>query len=307
MESSSSDEDNKSPLWVACAENHVSIAQYLIDRGAEVDHMYEVPASREFGKQTFTALGLACRTGSLAVVKLLLSEGANGNKVRKDGYSALMVATEANQIDIIRYLIQHKVDLSVQNDIGSAAIHVAAKQDGLDKEILRLLVQKGGVDVKTMTSDGFTALHIACMHGLYDNALCLMELGASISTLDRHGSTALHWACTSPVFQQPFNHNTNTDLHGPANQKLVAHLVKNQGAQVHIQSNSLGTPLHCACRDYRNTEIIHMLIDYGADVNATDECGFTPLYLAYQLSHMAIVDLLLLGGANVNAHNGYER
>ncbi|KAL7580945.1 hypothetical protein ACA910_005762 [Epithemia clementina (nom. ined.)] len=303
----SSGGEDKSPLWVACSENHVSVAEYLIEKGAKLEKMYEIQGSSKVRRQALTALGLACRMGYLAIVKLLHGADANIDRVSNDGSSALMVAIEGNQVEVIRFLLNRAVDVTVKNDLGNAAIHVAAKQEDLDKEILRFLMHKGGVDVEARTSDGYTALHVACMHGLYENALYLLELGASIHTLDQHGNTALHWACTSPVYLQPMNQNVNAESDGTASPDLVEHLIREAGADVNIKSSLHGTPLHCACRDYANIKIITTLLDYGADIDAKDDCGYTSLYLAYQSEHMGIVDLVIQRGANVNAHNGYER
>ena len=45
------------------------------------------------------------------------------------------------------------------------------------------------------------------------------------------------------------------------------------------------------------------LLDRGADIEATDNYGFTPLYLAAINDHEAVVTCLLGRGAEINAKN----
>ncbi|MFP4374136.1 MAG: ankyrin repeat domain-containing protein [Spirochaetaceae bacterium] len=60
------------------------------------------------------------------------------------------------------------------------------------------------------------------------------------------------------------------------------------------------TPLHWAARQ-GHVEVVRTLIDNGADVNASDVFGRTPLHLA--VSHPEVVELLLDAGAGVDARD----
>jgi len=57
----------------------------------------------------------------------------------------------------------------------------------------------------------------------------------------------------------------------------------------------------------RNTEIIEILLAYGADINAQDHYGFTALHKACIQSNIRAVTLLLNRGASVSAvtHAGF--
>ena len=46
-----------------------------------------------------------------------------------------------------------------------------------------------------------------------------------------------------------------------------------------------------------------MLIQAGADVNAREDCGYTPLHCACASGDSAMVKLLIENGADVNAVN----
>ena len=64
-------------------------------------------------------------------------------------------------------------------------------------------------------------------------------------------------------------------------------------------------PLHDASRE-GNVELVEILIAGGADVNARDGWGM-PLHYASWNDHAEVVNLLLAGGADVNAKDSEGR
>ena len=61
-------------------------------------------------------------------------------------------------------------------------------------------------------------------------------------------------------------------------------------------SSHCGTPLHKASSN-GHSEIVEILLQNGAEVNALNEFDFTPLHFAAQNGHFAIVETLLTHGA----------
>jgi ankyrin repeat protein len=92
--------------------------------------------------------------------------------------------------------------------------------------------------------------------------------------------------------------------------KETVRLLLNRGASVHAREQSSGwTALHAACtaggpgsgrRDL--PEVRRMLLEYGANVDAEDACGRTPLFYAVA-DAQETVELLLDCGADVNARD----
>ena len=84
----------------------------------------------------------------------------------------------------------------------------------------------------------------------------------------------------------------------------VVDLLLGSGAQVNVASNNAlhVMPLHSAVAN-RNVDISRALVEHGADVNATQQDGFTPLMEAAQNGDLATLTLLLQHGANPLAKN----
>ena len=53
--------------------------------------------------------------------------------------------------------------------------------------------------------------------------------------------------------------------------------------------------------DEQLSDTVRFLLDLGADVNASDKEGWTPLLLAVERGHSSVARILLDRGANVNA------
>jgi ankyrin repeat protein len=77
------------------------------------------------------------------------------------------------------------------------------------------------------------------------------------------------------------------------------------GADVNARNDGGFTPLHYAAMDNRK-EVVELLIDKGADVNAKDYMSLlTPLHSAALHGHKEVVELLIDKGADVNGSDNW--
>ena len=89
---------------------------------------------------------------------------------------------------------------------------------------------------------------------------------------------------------------TSNDITG------VKFFSKAGGATVNQKNVGGATALHMACRE-KNFEIVKILVENEADINATDNEGWTPLMRGALAGDKDIVDLLLVKGAQASSVN----
>ena len=76
------------------------------------------------------------------------------------------------------------------------------------KNIVKILLERGGIDLNRRDAEGNTALHYACREGYRDLAVLLLEKGADASSVNNRSETPLHTAARS------------------GNREIIAHLVE---------------------------------------------------------------------------------
>jgi ankyrin repeat protein len=115
----------------------------------------------------------------------------------------------------------------------------------------------------------------------------LLSFGADVNARNVEGGhTPLYFAA---------NH---VDLSRPADGKAVAETLIRHGAAVDVQSGPIrGTPLHTAARR-DNVAVGSVLLSAGADLEARDIKGETPLRRALNCRQPGMIELLLTHGAN---------
>jgi len=101
-------------------------------------------------------------------------------------------------------------------------------------------------------------------------------------------------------------YNGKTPLHESilSSKPNCAKLLIEKGAEVNAKDTDGWTPLICASRD-GHIEVAKLLIEKEAEVNAKDTDGWTPLILALRFGHFEVAKLLIENRAEVNAKSTY--
>lgn len=148
-----------------------------------------------------------------------------------------------------------------------------------------------GANINDSNAKLMTPLHMACnrkmFHALYVVKL-LINNGADVNAQDKYGFTPLMYAIR----------------HSLMGINIIG-LILDKQPNLELQDKYGRTPLIYASK-YRNYHVVRLLLQYGANVNATDAAGDSALTIAAinTKSHgEEAVKILIQAGANVNHVN----
>ncbi len=217
----------------------------------------------------------AARSGDAAKVKQLLEQDPRLIAARDPlGNTALILAINSGHDEVAKLLL----GAGVQPDIYEAASIGRT-------ELVTQLLNDDPSFLDSYSPEGFTALALAAHFGHIETLQFLISRGGNINAVSKHAMniTPLHAALFGGRVE--------------AAKVLVA-----AGAAVTPRRGGSGWPragwtaLHY-CAGYGLAELVGPLIDRGADINALDDEGKTPLRVAIESNQLEVADLLLNSGA----------
>ena len=266
---------------------------YLPHRNRLRDATFAAPAGA-----IAPALVDAVKMGNIEIAQVLLAAGGDPDAPDGNGGCPLDYAAFDNRPDLARLLLQYNAHINVEMG-GSTPLDLAVARGNL--EAAKLLIDNGG-DVRRVYPSGRTPLHIAANNGNTAMVGLLIDRGADADALDLVGLSPL-------------------DLAIAKNQAAIAALLIEAGATPRARTlhNALRlnhvemvrlllshttepiAPLFKEALNQHHPEIVEVLLQAGANINARDEAGFTPLHDAALAGNAGAVRLLLEHGADINA------
>lgn len=165
-------------LHLAAMRNDPQIMKLLLDRGAN-PNLFSTPPSSP--AQPMNALMLAIRNRNRDAVALLLTKGARANDTSPKGQSAMTLAKERKNQEIIDLLQQNGgADAAVTPDTARHALSVAIRNRDL-AELIRLL--DSGANPNAANADGVYPIAEAGDHGSMEQIAELLKHGAKADRL----------------------------------------------------------------------------------------------------------------------------
>ena len=286
-------DDRKTPLHFACEECQCSTAEYLISKGANIK------AKSRYGNR---AIHYASSSGLLPIVQYLVEK--QNFDINIKGYeqrTPLHYACEKGHLSMAEYLISKGADVNMRdqngkyrfphtsqdfkNRKGNYSIHYAAYSGLLS--IVQYLIEKRNCDKDIKGAEGKTPLHFACVKGHISIAEYLISKGADVNIRDQNGKCTIHYASQGGLLS------------------IIKYVIERCNCDIDIRDFTNQTPLHYACQIYSDKkesqlQIIQYLISKGANIEAKDNKGMTPLHYATLSFRPAVIKFLLSKGANRN-------
>ncbi|XP_067901050.1 ankyrin repeat and SOCS box protein 3 isoform X4 [Heterodontus francisci] len=195
--------------------------------------------------------------------------------------SAAGFAARKENVELLKALIQKGHSLDIADNRGWYPIHEAATHNSL--RCLKLLIHTASstLHVELKTFEGETALHLAAKCGHLKTVQILLKAGANPNAITNENITSLFLATEKGHI-------------------AVARILLRHGARINgPHSACLWSVVHQAAYQ-EHLEILMLLLEKGADKEARDDYGITPLFLAAQYGKLESLRVLLQHGCDVN-------
>jgi ankyrin repeat protein len=273
-------------MWAA-AKGHSEVVEVLLKASANTNIT---------SKAGFTPLIFAAAQGDSKAVAKLLAAGANINYAVPGGLNALSIAVDGRKSDAADVLIANGADLKAKDRTGATLLHTAAQLG--DLAVVKRLIEKGAdVNAKTNSTQaaggrggggGFrrvlageqTPLMFAARGNHLEVMNALVNAGADPKLKAQDGSTLLIAAAASGHVE-------------------VVKYAYELSPDVKAITATKGTPMHAAVSGTLQIsspaeicKVVQFLADKGADLDALDANGRTPVSIADTIPIDAVVDLL---------------
>ena len=273
--------DQSALMWAA-AQSQADMVKFLASKGANLDDHGKVnqwprkiiqePRPKDLNKGGFTPLLYAAREGCAACAKALLDAGADPDSEDPDRETPLLLALENMHFDTAAVLVQGGADLDKWDLFGRSPVYMAA-------DVSTLPLKGNGAMAVLPSQDKLTAVDVGRM---------MLAKGADPN---------IQLKRRPPYRDVPQDRGGDTML--------------SQGATPLLRAARGGDPKFTA-----------LLLEYHALVDLPNKDGITPLMAAAGVDYgqrvtrgrnrtedgvLATMDLLIKAGANVNAHDLFDR
>ncbi|XP_009580505.1 PREDICTED: ankyrin-1-like [Fulmarus glacialis] len=250
-------------LHLAVQAGAASIANLLLRKGMEVNLMNQADE---------TPLHVAALHNKGALVGLLVNAGAKINAATKEFVTPLHIASRRGNTDVAQQLLHHKANVNVKDKQSKSPLHFAAERG--DKTMVEMLLN-ANADPNAQDKEKKTPLHTAAVRGHLSIVKVLLPKKGRSGAKDMDGCTPLHYVAIKG----------NTE---------IVKILLTSGKNKNIDDRNIWrkTALHIAV-EYGHSDLINVLLNHRADINALESSKDTPLPCACKAGHFNATNSLV--------------
>jgi ankyrin repeat protein len=321
------DQDNNTPLHLAMGSWMYKCARILLEHGAEVNvgnNESKTPLHLLFEN------GYSDEEDLFDIARLLIEHGADVNIRAADEWAPLHWAAFDGRLSIASLLLEHGARVNAENEESEVPLLLVSRgnynSDEQGSDVARLLLERNA-NVNAPAKNKWTPLHWAAFNGRLEITRLLLDHGANTNVGNDYGETPLHLVSASKNDSQhcvgitslllkcaadtnALDKGHATSLHWAAfkGRLEIARILLYHGANANAKNDQGETPLHLVSRGKCDSPevgvlIVCLLLEHGADINARTKSKWTPLHSASFNGGLKIMTELLDKGANANAEN----
>lgn len=254
-----------------------------------------------FNDDGLSALDLAVELEKVDMVRLLLHKKADPLEVfpygdiDADPRRAYFQALRSKNIELKELMLKALPINSPLNEYNQRII-IYCIQYGFDIEIINLLLDNGA-DLSLTNNDGQNALHVALEYFDFDIVKLLIDRGANPNLHDLEQRTALHWLLIKSDVQKDSNEHEDVSEDRNNNAEIsslceIAVLLHKRNCNVNAQDINGNTALHYAALEGGMHDIVKLLLEQGANPKIRNKKGKSPIHIAAKNLDLDCVKLL---------------
>ena len=238
----------RTALHFACLANSLATVRILLSRPESRDQQH-----LNFGdKKGCTALHHSVQVGDLQIARMLLKAGIKTDEPTNDDKYAIQIATEKNNLEMVKLLLEYGADVNVCGSAGKTALDIA-KELKHDK-----------IEVLLKQNNGMRASHFGAKNK-----------GNKVAS-----GTELH----KLVKLNELRFLSEEEI------SMRIQSVLETGVNINDRDDDSMTVLHIAAQCGSLAIVKALLMEGDIDVNAENKNGYTPLHVASESGNLLIVE-----------------
>jgi ankyrin repeat domain-containing protein 50 len=274
--------------------------------GILLNHHRDIDCQDSHG---MTPLIFTASHGHAQATRRLLEANASVDTPNNCGETALILAAKSGHEAMVKLLLQWDANPIAEDTESWTAIHWAII--GRHNNIVKALLGAAAANQSDIAQRN-KALILAAEAGSDVIAQMLLDEGADVDYVDDQKSTPLHWAVPEGHYEtsrvllangaDPNSRDLylNTPMHWAISKSAIAQLLHDKGANMNAKNNEGQSPLLWAALAGR-MDAVQTMVELGANIQDGDRFGFTVLHAAVLMGHEPMVQFLLSQGADANA------